>query len=1233
MIITSENGDEKTYTLSITRVNNNTGIEKIQIQDYDDSNNLVYKTVTEYDENTNTYTAYVSNKLLNTEIIITAVSNEATITIRGISGKGVVSYNTSLPGLGVTNYTISLIAADGTSDTKYLNIVQVPSETGIEYLKLDDKVLNRQEDEPNYFDTVHGKDRYPIEVKVVDEKAKVRIEDQYGNVAIGESTGQISGELYVADGGVAKYVVVVIAQDGTVKRNTLEITRISSNTNINTIDVTDMQDNGTEIIRLVEDYDEDTKTYKVIINRDLDKTLIKVKTEEEGANILLDGKKTGTGTVTMEKILDGIPGTTRTTVVPIEVTAVDGITKDTKYLEIIQLTNNIGLKEVRVDDALVLANSAGDYECTVTDEIDLANIKAELLDQSSKVSINDQNEAFVKTEVDVSKGNERQIVIPIKVTAADNTVYTYKLTLNILSTDTNVGEVRVNGNLCEYIDGKYVAYIDRYENLANIEIIANVKYSTVSYEKEDGDILFDKEKLAFEFDTSDMTLEEFVIPFKISAEDKVSESEYNIKLIRKSDDTSIKEVFVDNNLIIANISDPEFPDGTYTATTTDKVAKIKVTTNSELAKVEFAGDSGINSLEKTITLETDKKVTEIPVKITSQQGNTYNTTIYIRKISNDFELKYVKVDTKDAKETELENTYSAYVYDAAKNARIQIEAENIYATVVRTDMNGNPWLDENGVESKGTPLLDTRVSIEDEDITMIYFKIIAESGEESPVYTLKLEDMSIDTSLEAIYVNGTLIKQDENGRYETNVYDTSNKVDVKAVANNELAYVRISLGEEYLHISEENITLSAERQTKIPITVRSQSGITKTTMLYINVISINTNINVTLDGNEANYYNEEDHSYTFIVDNSKTDYELFAMAESNYANLQFEGETFGASFGKIVKLELDEEGVSYYVKVISEAGGSIEYRVDIIHSSDNVNLEFVKADNVEVFADKNNKYNYTVMIPIDTPNVVIEVQTENEYAMLRLGDNASVKHYYKETLNCPDLSQKQIVIPIIVTAADGKTVETYNITLVRDNATYLTGRIVTENVNGEYISDVTVYKMADPNIIGSTDEVFAQATTTPDGRFKIRVYVEGQDDLSILDSRYKVIVTKLGYLDYTITDIEFVPEMEMWLGEYYLIAGDVVKSGQIEIDDIVNMNENYGMVVTEDNKQYDLNEDGVIDELDRNILLKNYTKKTELFVWKREDEIYVLKKKDEDAIEEAKEDENEDQNQIEEKKM
>ena len=473
---------------------------------------------------------------------------------------------------------------------------------------------------------------------------------------------------------------------------------------------------------------------------------------------------------------------------------------------------------------------------------------------------------------------------------------------------------------------------------------------------------------------------------------------------------------------------------------------------------------------------------------------------------------------------------------------------------------------------------------------------MAQNGDESPIYKLNLEDMSVDTSLEAIYVNGILVEQDENGKYVTTVYDTSPKVDVKAITNNENAYVRISLGQERLHETEEEITLAAEKQTKVPITVRSQSGITKTTTLYINVISTNSKINVTLDGKEPNYYNQASKTYTFIVDNTKENYELFAIAESNYTTLEFEEQEYIASFGEIVYIEHTEDGKTFYIKAKPEAGGMVQYRVDIVRSSDNVDLDFLKVDGAEVYPDGGtgkDKYNYTVIIPKETVGVLIEAQTKHLYASLQIGDNEIVKHYDRGTLDCPDLTQTQIVVPINVIAADGKTRVTYNLTLIRDNAIYIRGRIITENINQEYLSEVTIYKMANPELEGSKDEEFAKVYTKTDGTFSIKMYTEDVDLPEVLEAKYKLVVSKSGYLNYTITDIELEPKKNIQLEEYRLIAGDVIKSGQIEIDDIVNMNEQYGMAVTEANIKFDLNEDGMINELDRNILLGNYTMKSE----------------------------------------
>lgn len=1206
VVVTAENGNQKEYTLTITRITSQTEIGQITVTDYNASNQTITKEVTEYNEETKTYRVQLSNKITTTEISVTAVSAEATIELNGMSAKKTVKANQNLPGLGITTVTVNVTAADGTKETRYLEIVQYPSETGIEYVGLDGIELTQKTSEPNYSTSVFGKDKYPVEVRLTDEKAKVRIEDKAGNIVLADSIGTLTGDLSIPDGATKEFVIVVTAQDGTVKKYSMNIERISSNIDIEKITVTDQTSGGEDVTKEVTAYDTSTKTYKITINKDLGQTKITIKAKTQNAEIAVDSTKTGKGTVEYDKTLDGSIGTTRTTTVAFEVTAADGVTKETKYIQIIQLNNNIGLKEVYVDEILILPNGAGEYECTLTDAVNLAKVKAVAEDETSKVAINGEGERLAETEVNVSKANARKLEVPIKVTAADGSEYIHMLRINIISTNANVQEVVVDGEKTALVEDVYTAYIDKYETKAKVEIKSAEEHAEISYTMPDGAVLFNTGRLPFDLDTSDLDQEEFEITFKIIAEDGVTEKEYKLKCIRKSDDYSIKEVYVDDIQLEENSMHPEYPDGSYSTQTIANSAKVKVIANSEIAKVEFAGSSGQGMLEKYVELDLSNKITEIPVKITSQQGNTYETIIYIKRVSNNCNLKSVKVDTKLAHISEEEaNTYYAYVYDTANKARIQIEAENENATVIRTDEIGNTWLDENGVSSKGTPELDTRVNIADEEKTTIYFKIVAENGQESPVYKLNLEDMSVDTSLESVYVNGILVEQDETGKYVTTVYDTSPTVDVKAVTNNENAYVRISLGREYLHIAEGKVTLSAEKQTQVPIIVRSQSGITKTTTLYINVISTNAEINVTLDGKDSDYYKADTKTYTFIVDDTKEDYELQVIAESDRTVLEFEGAEHEGSFAEIVHVYFSEEGKTYYVQAKTEAGGITTYRVDIVRSSDNVNLEFLKVDGVEIFPDGEtgkDRYNYTVTIPKETTGVLIEAQTEHKYANLQIGDNAFEMHYEKGTLDCPDLTQIQIVVPINVIAADGKTRITYNLTLVRDTSAYITGKILTENVNGEHVSKVTLYKEVEE--IYTDDEGNEQTRivleehksveTNTDGTFKLAIYDPSKESPELLEAKYTLVVTKPGYLSYTIEHIEPKAESTITIGEYNLIAGDIVEDGEITIADLVAVNDYYGSIGVEG---YDLNEDGKVDMLDRTLLKKNYAKKAEITNW------------------------------------
>ena len=125
--------------------------------------------------------------------------------------------------------------------------------------------------------------------------------------------------------------------------------------------------------------------------------------------------------------------------------------------------------------------------------------------------------------------------------------------------------------------------------------------------------------------------------------------------------------------------------------------------------------------------------------------------------------------------------------------------------------------------------------------------------------------------------------------------------------------------------------------------------------------------------------------------------------------------------------------------------------------------------------------------------------------------------------------------------------------------------------------------------------------TNPDGAFK----VIAESSAEHLNSTYKIVVTKMGYLDYTITGISLEEVAEIDIGEYKLIAGDVIKTGEINLDDLVSLNDKYGKLITsidgeiDVDTKYDLNEDGVINRLDRDILAKNYGKKVEVHQWEQ----------------------------------
>jgi len=793
--------------------------------------------------------------------------------------------------------------------------------------------------------------------------------------------------------------------------------------------------------------------------------------------------------------------------------------------------------------------------------------------------------------------------IPIKVTAEDETEHTYILTINIIETDTSVQKVVVNGEECIIVDGRYQAMIGTYDKNAETEIIANSEHAKISYEGNE-----DIHILSFRTDTSDLTKSVIVKKFKVIAEDG-REMEYELVLVRRTDDLEIKNVYEikedDEEVeILPNTGKEGYEDGTYYMSTSKEQVDIKVLLNSELSKVAFDGEEAYKELSKQIILDPNSRITEVPIKVTSEEGNTYETILYIEKMSGDFEIEYVKTNNEEAQKRGVSYNYISYIEDIIENAEVEIKARSEVAYVLLTDENGNLKVDENGNELKSLKSIKQNITIT-QDTTMVYFKIIAESGEASPVCKLQIEKMSTDTGLKEVYVEGNLIKPNSKGEYWAQISETLSQTVVKAITNSELASVRIGFNVEKIHISEETLAVTDGREMTIPIMVKSQSGNTEVTYLHITKVSNSVRLQtVTVDGKTADYYDAQDKIYTFVVDYSKEDFELYVQGENELTTLIYEGIDRGTEFTQSVRVEKTEEGKSFYVIAKAESGDMEEYRIDIVHKSANTDLEYVKVNGIEREKDEPDGNVYTVVIPTNSTSALLEVQTIYDYANIQIANEEAKKHTASYMVDCSNFRIDRFEIPIVVTTADGEASSTYTVILVR--GAYITGKILTENAAGEHISKVTVYRQ-DEIEDELTGEIRIEETeagnveTNPDGAFK----VIAESSAEHLNSTYKIVVTKMGYLDYTITGISLEEVAEIDIGEYKLIAGDVIKTGEINLDDLVSLNDKYGKLITsidgeiDVDTKYDLNEDGVINRLDRDILAKNYGKKVEVHQWEQ----------------------------------
>ncbi len=312
-------------------------------------------------------------------------------------------------------------------------------------------------------------------------------------------------------------------------------------------------------------------------------------------------------------------------------------------------------------------------------------------------------------------------------------------------------------------------------------------------------------------------------------------------------------------------------------------------------------------------------------------------------------------------------------------------------------------------------------------------------------------------------------------------------------------------------------------------------------------------------------------------------------ARSKYGIVKIGENTGTASEQTVtVNLSLSEERITIPVEIAASDGVTVEnYSIILIRQSEEAGLNKVVVNGVEI-ENRNNIYTYYLQQGEKNANIEITA----------IDNNANIIVEEKTGTGYLEISQQiengiKTVKTIKVVSEDGTVTKEY--TLIILTRMQIMGQITTENLEGKYTATVKLYKKRrkeDGNGYEEEDTLITEKETTEDGKYVLDI-----DEIGI----YDVLITKAGYLNYKIAEIEIKEGAIVEIQEYALIAGDVAVDGEIEIDDLVDMNRNIGKEITEENKEekaiYDLNEDGKIDMEDRKILKKNYGKKAETEKW------------------------------------
>ena len=1084
--VTAENGDEKTYTIKVTRTkSNDTTLSKVTLTIGSDSSRYCLMENDKCKINVPSDTTKFS--------LTSEINSESTIS--PVNG----TEFTMTPTERIKDIILTVTAEDGTKKEYTVTVErQKSSNNNLSDIKVDNVSLSDfNKNKLTYNITVPGTTSSVLVSATVEDTGKAVITTDLSNK-------------FSLDFGSNKIEIVVKAENDELKTYTLYIEK-SKRINANLKDL--KVDNET-----ITDFNKD-KTEYTLDDVPFNKTELNISAIAEDTL----AKVSGTGNIKLK---------TGDNKIIITVTAHDTSVVKNYIINVRREKNSDNkVKSIKVSGVTPTLNADGTYSVTLPNnkttltpsDVDVTVSEDALIEKSPAISLTTKNDNIYTFKVTAENGNEK--------------IYTIKVT-RTKSNDTSIKKVTLT------IGTDSSRYCLLTDNKCKIGVPSDTTKFSLSSEINSESVITPANGTEFTMSSTERVKD---ITLTVTAEDG-TQNEYTVTVEReKSSNNNLSDIKVDNvsvsgfnkDKLIYNLTVPGATDSVSVSAVVEDTGKATITTD---LSNKFNLNFGSNQIDIIVTAENGDLKTYTLFIERSKRVNAYlkdlkindKTIIGFNKSKTIYDLGEVDYNTTALKvegiaEDELATVLGNGLINLSTGSNtitLTVKAHDtsvseIYKITVKRKLNDDTGIQ--GITLAGVPAvkdgLNYKVTVPND---------VTKADKTNLIVTVNNPKVETDKKAEYIFNDTELVTTSDN---EINILVTAEDGSVRAytlIVTREksdvalLSNLTVTNGSflpsfssnvfEYevtvpVDVTEFNVTATklepnskvtsgeghyniSTSEKQIEVTVVSEDE-TKSNTYILNIkrtkSSINTLSDITVsEGTLTPEFNSNITSYTVNVDGNISSIDVSATLTDSRATI--------ISGTGIHSLNVGDNNI--VIRVESESGSILDYNINVIRAKKNINdLSMIKVDGKEIENFSSDTLEY------DLGDVNYSKTKINVEAVLKDVDS-SVKGDGEISLKTGD---NEIVLTVIAQNGEEKTYKLHVNRIKNDNANLSLLSVMGYTLTPDFDKDTLYYEITveEEKSILTKEEVTAVAEDK-------NASISKQDNIELsttVDNIYKVTVT------------------------------------------------------------------------------------------------------------------------------